>query len=129
MVLLPDDERGAPLLPGACHQPLDTPHIGTGCVHHLRAQRLQLLIDLPRLAVGADDDRLPRPHLRYVVHLPGAQRLQILHHMGVVDDAAQHDAASLFAGGLLRQLHRTLHAVAEPGGLCQDHRHDTPPSS
>ena len=129
MVLLADDERGSALLSGACHQPLDTPHIGTGGIHHVRTYGLQVLIDLPRLAVGADDDRLPRPHLRHIIHLPGAQRLQILHHMGVVDDTAQHHAASLFAGGLLRQPHRTLHAVAESGGLCQNHRHDTPPSS
>ena len=58
-----------------------------------------------------------------------AQRLQLTHHMGVVDDAAQHHAAALFTGRLLRQLHRTLHTVAEPGALRLNDAHRAPPSS
>ena len=88
-----------------------------------------LYIDLLSLAVGTDNHRLPRLYLGHIVRLPCAQRLQLPHHMRVVDDAAQHDAAALLPGGLLRQLHRPLHAVAEPGGFGQYHRHGTPPNS
>ena len=102
--------------------------MGTGGVQHPRAPRFQRPVRLHRLAVGADEHRLPRLHLLRGLHLPGAQRLQPPHHAVVVDDAAQHNAA---AGGcgLLRHAHRPLHAVAEPGALRLYHSHSMPPSA
>ena len=129
MVLLADDEGRAALLLRLRHQALDAPDIGTCGVHDRRAGGLQLLVNLLFLAVGTDDHRIPRLHLRGVVHLPRTQCGQSLHHVGVVDDAAQHDAAALVPGRLLRQLHGALHAVAEAGGFRQYHTHVTPPSA
>ena len=129
MMLFPDDQWDTALCVRLCYQALDTQHVRAGGIHTLCADLREPVQHLLALAVGADDDRIPRLHLLHTVDAARARLLQFMHHMGVVDDAAQHHAAALFPGRLLRNLYRPLHTVAKTGAFCLDHPHCTPPSS
>ena len=108
---------------------LDVQNVGTGGVDAPGPHGLQPLQHLPGLPVGADDHRVSGADLIRGIHLAGSQLLQPGHHIGVVDDAAQHHAAAGFPGGLLRQLHGPADAVAETGAFRLDHRHTIPPNA
>ena len=126
MVGLADDEGRPPLRLRLGHQLVYPRHIGTGGIHDARALFLQSPVRPHRFAVRTDDHRFPRLYLGHIVHRPRSQRLQLLYHRRVVDDAAQHDAAAL-GSGPFGQLHRPLHTVAKARRFRQDHFHDTPP--
>ena len=102
---------------------MDAPHVGTGGVQNLRPAGAELLVHRLTLPMGADDDPAALRHLLGAVHAAYPLLRQGVHHVGVVDDRPQHDAGLAVLGGLLSQLHRTLHAVAEPGGLCDSDGH------
>ena len=129
MVLLADDDGSTALPVRLRHQLLNALHVGTGGVHTLDAHFRQTVKDLLALAMGADDDRIAGADLLHAVHTAATQLLQFPHHVGIVDDAAQHHAAALFPCGLLRQTHGAFHTVAESGALCLNDSHCTPPSS
>ena len=130
MPRLPNDKGDTPLPVSLRHQLLDPQYVRTGGVDTHRSQLLQTVKDLLALPVGADDHRLAGADLLHGVHLSGPQRLQLCHHMDVVDDAAQHGAAALFTGCLLRQLHSPLHAVTETGAFGYSYLcHWIPPSA
>ncbi len=97
------------------HNLVDPGHIGAGGVHNPGARALQRLVHRPALPVGPDDHRLAGSGL---FRRPDAHRAQFLHaadDLIVVDQMAQHGAAGALLRRPDRQLHRTAHAVAEPG--------------
>ena len=67
MMLFPDDQRNAALRVCLGYQVLDTQHIGTGGIHTLCADLRKPVQHLLALAVGADDDRIPRLHLLHTI--------------------------------------------------------------
>ena len=113
----PHDDRQATILLRLAHQLMDAPDVGTGGVQDLRPAGPELLIHRLALPMGADDDPAALRHLLGAVHAAHPLFRQGVHHVGVVDDRTQHNAGLAVLGGLLGQLHRTLHAVAESGGL------------
>ena len=129
MMLLANDDGDAALLVRLGHQMLYPQHVGTGGVDAYRPDLRQPLQHLLALAVGPDDDRISRPHFLRAADGAAAQFFQLTHHMGVVDNAAQHHAAALFTGRFLCQRYGALHAVAETGALRLNDPHRTPPSS
>ena len=129
MMLFPDNDGYAALFIRLGYQLLDPPHIGAGGVYALYAQLRQPVKNLFSLSVRTDDDRIAWLDLLHAAYAAAAHRLQIPHHMGIVDDAAQHHAAAQFLGGLLRQSDGTFHAIAKSGALRLNDFHCTPPSS
>ena len=119
VVRLPDDDRLPSLLLRLGYQALDAHHIGAGGVDTPGSPALQLVQNAFQFSVGTDDDGIPRPQRSAVRRFVNTALRQLRHHMGIVDQIAQHPAASLFRGGLFRQLHRPLDAVAKAGALRQ----------
>ena len=116
MVTLADEDNAPSLLLGLLRELSDAVDVRAHGAHDLRPARRERGKRLSRLAVGADEDRLPR------FCLPGARDkahpkvFELPHDARVVHDAAEHRAA-VRPRRFLREPDRALHAVAEAGGL------------
>ena len=129
MVRITDDDRYAALGVRLRDDLLHAQHVRTRCVHALGADVLQVANDLLFLAVGADEYRVARADFLRPRDLMRTELLEVLHDVRVVDDAPEHHTAAALTRGLLRELHRALHPVAEARALCLNDLHEIPPSA
>ena len=115
-----DDHRSAAILLRLRDQLVNAGDIGTGGVQNGVAMGLQQAIDLLGLAVGTDEHLESLRRLLRHVDLTDSLIGQMLHHMAVMDDGAQHHTGGLLFRLLLGQLHRPADAVTKTGAFRKD---------
>ena len=115
-----DDDRLPPLGRSLGHDLMDALDLRTRRVIHRRARALHRLKLRTADAVGADDDGRALRDLLRPVHDREALRLQVAHHIVVMDELAETVAVLLGGEHFLGHLHRPADAEAETGRLGND---------
>ena len=115
-----DDDRLPPLGRSLGHDLMDALDLRTRRVIHRRARSLHRLKLRTADTVGADDDGRALRDLLRPVHDREALRLQVAHHIVVMDELAETVAVLLGGEHFLGHLHRPADAEAETGRLGND---------
>ena len=113
------DDRDSPLLLGLSDNFMNMGHIGTGGIEDHSALCLQRMMNSAALSVRADDDSTADRD--FVDSVDGAHPLlgQMVDHILIVNDGAQHDTGLTLRRSCFCQFHGSAHAVTESGRLCQ----------
>ena len=90
---------------------------------HLGPHGRQLGVHIGPHAVAADDHLIAVGHLGGGVHRHHALGGQVGHALGVVDQRPQGGHLAALFHQPVGELHRTVHAKAEPGGFCKQDLH------
>ena len=122
-----DDNGLAPVLLGLCHDPVNPFHRGAGRINDLQPLAAEALVGFPRDAVRADHDCAAVRDLLRVGNDLYAKIFKVPHQMAVMGNGAERHDRSPRTDGLLHQIDRAVHAVAEAGGFSNTDRHRLSP--
>ena len=77
--------------------------------------------------MGADQHSVSGLQSGGIIGPSDAHAVQLIHHMAVVDDIAQHPAGASLRSGIPSQLHRPFHAIAKTGAFGKKYLHRVSP--
>ena len=120
---IPCDQKERPVSPCFRSNLMDFCNERAGGIMKRQAPCVDFVIDLPGDAMAADHHLISVGYLFHRVTGNGAPALQVLNHLGAVDQRTQGGHLAAFPQQLVGHLDRAVHTKTEPGGFGKNYLH------